>query len=163
MRAAFLAAVVDHGWKEVRQRGNFDPEVLTVVYLVTSMLRGNSLPATLFTWATAFGRHLLKRPGVSMELRPMAVSQGAGGPAAANGTPRYEVVVSPKPITPDHAKLLDLVPTALKYAMGQGPGGQGGHLIDELRTVSKLHGEVLEGLGEFREGIPVRFKRPGRH
>ena len=40
-------AALDHGWREYRRRGNFDPEVLAVTYLLTALLRGNPLPAAI--------------------------------------------------------------------------------------------------------------------
>jgi hypothetical protein len=39
--------------------------------------------------------------------------------------------------------------------------GGGAHpfrtLLEELRDVSKVHGEVLEGFGRMPQGIPIRF------
>ena len=53
-------AVVDHAWKELRERGTFDPEVLSLAYLVTAFVRGNFLTASVVTWLASFGRHLVR-------------------------------------------------------------------------------------------------------
>jgi hypothetical protein len=145
-------SVLDHGVSEVKERGNFDPEVLSVVYLLTSLLRGNFLPAAIFTWLTTFGRHLIHAPATGVELRPMEFADEN----AEN--PYYEVVINP--VRPESEKrvLLRLVPSVIKYAMtGKTEAGQGS-LIEEIRKVSQIHGEVLEGLGGLRSGIPLRIR-----
>ena len=138
-------AVVGHALQEVEERGNFDPEVLSVVYLVTSMLRGNTLPAAVFTWATTFGRHLFALPARGVEIKPMSLDEAGG----------IEVVVSPDSTPPARAEMLGLVPSLFKYFIS---GGGDNHLIDQLQEASRVHGEVLEGLGTFRNGIPIKFR-----
>jgi hypothetical protein len=49
-------AVLDHGWSEYKERGNFDPEVISFVYLANSLIRGTILPAAILTWIASFGR-----------------------------------------------------------------------------------------------------------
>lgn len=145
-------SVLDHGMAEVKERGNFDPEVLSVVYLVTALLRGNFLPAAIFTWLTTFGRHLLHVSATGVELHPMEFADEH----AEN--PFYEVVINPVSATSDKHMVLRLLPAVVKYATtGRGEGGQG-NLIDEIRKVSELHGEVLEGLGGLRSGIPLKIR-----
>ncbi|MBD3307929.1 hypothetical protein GF339_15970 [candidate division KSB3 bacterium] len=145
-------SVLDHGMLEVRQRGNFDPEVLSVVYLVTALLRKNFLPAAIFTWLTTFGRHLLHVPATGIELQPMEFADET----AEN--PFYEVVIHPISPMSDKQMWLSLLPSVVKYATtgraDEGPGS----FIDEIRKVSQLHGEVLEGLGGLRSGIPLKIR-----
>lgn len=57
--AATLAAVVEHGYQELHTRGSFDPEVMSVVYLINSIGKANGVQACLIAWVVTFGRHLL--------------------------------------------------------------------------------------------------------
>jgi len=145
-------AVLDHGWKEVRERGYFDPEVLSVGYLATAFLRGNFLKASVVTWLMTFGRHLLEIPRVNIEVRPVEI-QGAGQAA-----PRYEVVVGPDLGASDRMRLIDVIKGFFQVAASGGAAHDKRNLMDEFRDVSRLHGEVLEGLGRMPHGIPMRFR-----
>ena len=58
---ATLAAVVEHGYQELQVRGSFDPEVMSLVYLINSIGKTNSVPASLLAWVATFGRHLIPR------------------------------------------------------------------------------------------------------
>jgi hypothetical protein len=145
-------ASMQHGWDEVRREGNFDPEVLSVVYLFTALIQGNVLPATIFTWVTTFGRHLVAPPSSGVELRPVEVT---GDPT---GAPHYELVVANDRKADDKMTLFGLIPTVLMTALTGGRPGGRGNLLHEIRRVSSLHGEVLEGLGDLRHGIPLRIR-----
>ncbi len=58
---ATLAAVIEHAHQELELRGSFDPEVMSVVYLINSIGKTNSVQASLVAWAATFGRHLIPR------------------------------------------------------------------------------------------------------
>ena len=58
---ATLAAVIEHGYQELHVRGSFDPEVMSVVYLINSIGKPGSGPACAVAWALTFGRHLIPR------------------------------------------------------------------------------------------------------
>lgn len=144
-------AALEHGWNEYRQKGNFDPEVLTVTYLLTSLMRGNALPAAMFTWITTFGRHLARMPAPGVEVRPIRI----GG---ERGEPRYEVVIAPDHAGPDKMTFFGMIPTMLFNALTGAPPGRRASLLDEIRRVSSMHDEVLEGVSDFRHGIPLRIR-----
>ncbi len=145
-------SVLEHGVSEVKERGNFDPEVLSAVYLVTSLIKGNFLPAAIFTWLTTFGRHLVHMPAAGIELRPLEFADEK----AEN--PYYEVVISPISPVSEKRMLLSLLPSLVKYAAtGKGEGGRG-NLLEDIRNVSELHGEMLEGLDGLRGGIPLKIR-----
>lgn len=85
---ATLAAVVEHAYTELQLRGSFDPEVMSVVYLINSIGKTNSVQASLVAWAATFGRHLIprapreqvylvRREGDRVVLQP--VDSGRGG------------------------------------------------------------------------------------
>ena len=80
---AALAAVVEHGYQELHVRGSFDPEVMSVVYLINSVGKPGAVRASLLAWIITFGRHLIprapreqpyliKRAGGRLTLTPMA-------------------------------------------------------------------------------------------
>jgi hypothetical protein len=143
-------AVLQHGWREVRERGYFDPEVLSLTYLITSSLRGDYARGALITWMLSFGRHLMSGAGEGVEIRPMQREARDGGP------PRYEVVVVEG--VSRQAPLFRFLQSVVRYFAAAGaPGGRG--LIDEMRAVSRAHGEMVEGLGWMRQDIPIIFDR----
>lgn len=142
-----LGAVADHGWEEFRRRGHVDPEVLSAAYLVAAMLRGNLLPAAFVTWVTTFGRHLVRlpKPGVQVRAIEIPVEDGEGS--------RYEVEVTRDAEANANARILGLLPaTVMKAVIG---GAEPRNMLEEIRNVSQMHGEVLEGIGGSRHGIPV--------
>jgi hypothetical protein len=145
-------SIVDHAWKELRQRGYFDPEVLALAYLVTALVRGNFLTASVVTWLSTFGRHLIEVPPSGVEVRPLEV------PGTGDQGRRLELVVGPDTETPEHMRLLGALQGVLKYAMSGGGAHGVRSLWEELRDVSRIHGEVLEGFGRTGDGIPIRFR-----
>ena len=144
-------AVIDHAWKELRERGTFDPEVLSLAYLVTAVVRGNFLAASVVTWLASFGRHLLATSPAGVQVRPVEV-RGRG-----NGQSSYEVMIGPDVDAPEQARIVSALQGLLKYAITGGGSHPFSTLLDDLRGVSKVHGEVLEGFGRMPQGIPVRF------
>ena len=144
-------AALYHGWLDYRLRGNFDPEVLTVTYLLTALLRGNPLPAATFTWISTFGRHLIHLPARGIVVR--SAQTGRHGTS-----PRFEVVVAPDPAPPDKMTFFGFIPTMLFHAVTGKVPGQHESLIEDIRRVAKMHGQVLEGVSDFRRGIPLRVR-----
>ncbi len=144
-----LWATLGHGWAEIRRRGVYDPEVMSVFFLLAAMLRGSALPAALITWASTFGRHLIQRPRTGVEIRPL--------PRIRGGRRRYlEVAISPIQAEPDGMPALRALPSLLWFVLTGDSSNQPAGLIDEMKTVSRHHHRVLEGLGDLREGIPLR-------
>ncbi len=83
---ATLAAVIEHGYQELHVRGSFDPEVMSVVYLINSVGKPGAVRASLLAWIITFGRHLIprapreqpylvRRSGRQVTLTPMAGSE----------------------------------------------------------------------------------------
>jgi hypothetical protein len=145
------SAAFYHGWLDYRLRGNFDPEVLTVTYLLIALLRGNALPAATFTWLSTFGRHLVRLPARGIIVRPAQTGH-------AGASPRFEVVVAPDPAPPDKMTFFGFIPTMLFQAITGKPSGQHVSFIEDIRRVAQLHGQVLEGVSDFRAGIPLRVR-----
>ena len=58
---ATFAAVVEHGYQELQSRGTFDPEVMSIVYLINAIGKPTAVQASLVAWIATFGRHLIPR------------------------------------------------------------------------------------------------------
>lgn len=144
-------SVLDHGWREIRERGYFDPEVLSIGYLLTAFIRGGFLKASVVTWLMTFGRHILETPKTNIEVRPIEIGGEDGTP------PRYEVVVGPD-LDSKQMNLVDGVKAFIRYALTGGAAHGKRNLLNEFRDVSRLHGEVMEGLGRTPHGVPMRFR-----
>ena len=143
-------AALHHGWVDYRLRGNFDPEVLSVTYLLTALLGGNALPATIFTWISTFGRHLVRLPAQGVEIRPAQIGRDSR-------SPQFEVVVAPDRTPPDKATFFGMIPTMIFQAItGRTLGPPS--LIEDIRQVAKMHDQVLEGVSGFQRGIPLRIR-----
>lgn len=55
-----IGAIGEHAYNEINQKGYFDPEVVSVMYLINSIGKGKFLIPSGVTWITTFGRHLLE-------------------------------------------------------------------------------------------------------
>lgn len=151
---ATAGSVLDHGWRELRTRGYFDPEVLALAYLAKALVQGNVLTASMITWMATFGRHLVEVPSTGVQVEAVASSAHPGQ------EPHYELVVAPDTDAPDRLQMgfVGLLNSALRYAMTGGGTHGLRSFWEELRDVSRVHGEVLEGYARQRDGIPVRFR-----
>jgi hypothetical protein len=145
-------SILDHGHRELKERGNFDPEVLSVLYLLMAFVQGNHLSASLFTWVATFGRHILELPSKNVEILPKKV----GG---SKKNMQYEVVVKPINRLPGKQMLFKFLPALImQTSMGDSARVLQGTLLDEIKKVSKDHGEVLEGFGQLQNGMPIRIQ-----
>ena len=144
-------AVLQHGWREVREKSMIDPELLTLGYLFTAFARSRPLRGAAVAWAASFGRHLLQDTPPGVEVRPVTGSGGANAPQA------YQI--KPMQQRQRHTPLLAATQAILR-SMGLVLGEGGGkNLLDELRNVALAHDRVLEGLGGMhRSGIPLVFR-----
>ena len=84
-----LTAVAEHGYTELQTRGTFDPEVMSVAYLINAIGKGNTLQACALAWTLTFGRHLIPRDpretawmvtrtGQNVTLTPVALRRKRG-------------------------------------------------------------------------------------
>ena len=149
-------SIVDHAYGELKERDSFDPEALSVIYLLTSFAQGRFLPAALFSWIATFGRHLMKFSARNVEVCPVQVAD------TASSGPEYEVAINPVKRVPGKAAVLRVLPALLIHAaMGSDAGSMQGTLLQEIKKISQDHGEVLEGFGKLKDGMPIRI-RSGR-
>ena len=96
--------------------------------------------------------------GTCSRFRPPACKSGLWkSHGRGNGQARYEVMIGPDVDAPEQVRILSALQGLLKYAMTGGGAHPFRTLLEELRDVSKVHGEVLEGFGRMPQGIPIRF------
>jgi len=145
------AAALYHGYVDYRLRGNIDPEVLTVTYLLIALLRGNTLPAAALTWVSTFGRHLVRLPARGIVVRPAEV-----GPHG--GSPHLEVLIAPDPTPPDKMTFFGFLPTMALHAMTGAAPVRHDSFLDDIREIAATHNQVLEGVSDFRRGIRLRIR-----
>jgi hypothetical protein len=55
-------AVIEHAYIEIKRTGSFDPEALSIVYLINSASMSHLVRGSLFTWLASFSRHLIRFP-----------------------------------------------------------------------------------------------------
>lgn len=143
-------AVLQHGVRETREKGMFDPETLTLGYLVAAFAKQKPLRGGVVTWTASFGRHLLLENIRGVEIRPI--------PKAASPTGEKSYQIKAAPHRTRRAPLLATSQTILR-SLGLVLDDVGGNtLFEGLRSVALTHGEVMEGLGGAqRHGIPLVF------
>lgn len=56
-----IGAIGEHAYIEMSSKGTIDPEVMSIMYLINSVGKGNMINASLITWITTFGRHILQK------------------------------------------------------------------------------------------------------
>mgnify|MGYP006954324057 FL=1 len=64
-----IGAITQHAYMEINEKGTIDPEVMSIMYLINSIGKGNMTDASLVTWITTFGRHILKKSNETFILK----------------------------------------------------------------------------------------------
>lgn len=144
-----LAAVLSHAWAEVKKEGIYDPEVISVVYLVNSMLKGNFIGASIITWIATFGRHLIapieehcvleateffgeeNKPYVDVMVRQCNLNQVDANPF------KIMVIGFGKMIGLNHKNKMTV--------------------FEQIHQMSRKHGNVLEGVGKITTPVYMRL------
>ena len=71
-------AIVEHAYRETKQKGFFDIEILPALYLLKSYLNSNSIYSLLLMWLTTFGRHLILNNVSNKEIRVFRIKDENG-------------------------------------------------------------------------------------
>lgn len=74
-----IGAIGEHAYSEINEKGTVDPEVMSVLYLINSIQKGNFLSATTITWLATFGRHIIKPSYDKVILRSKEVRDICSG------------------------------------------------------------------------------------
>ncbi|MBT3273624.1 MAG: hypothetical protein HN368_10735 [Spirochaetales bacterium] len=143
-------AVVEHGYNEVQETGNLDPEVLSVIYLVYSLIQGKGLSASMVTWVASFGRHLFAPPleGILLKVKREISSDPEN--------PSFDVAVAPDTQQPRFYSFLKYFQTIVTDALAGGDIGRD-QLISRIRDVTNQHDSILEGIGKLDTNITIRI------
>lgn len=141
-----ISAVAEHAWLDLRRKGIFDPEVLSVVYLINSAQKAGLHKSGALTWIATFGRHLLASNQKGIELRVFEVAD------AKAGVDFYDVIISEDKTISNMGDFLKLVSRNF-VKTDRNKGG----LFNLSKTVSEKHGQILEGIGPGKSGIILRM------
>ena len=141
------AAILSHAWREYRQRGDFHPETLSVIYLGSSFARGTVLPATVVAWLATFARHFT---GTVPERYVLGVE-----PAEEAG--EYSVRVRRFRESESAESLLQFA-TAMVAEMVSGTPHQPDSFLSQMKEVSKRHDAALEGLDGLERTIRLSIE-----
>lgn len=148
--AATTLSVLNHAWQEIQEEGVYHPEVLSAVYLISSVINGNILKASVLTWLLTFGRHLLDVSGDACVIQALEVKEGEKeNYVDAMARPRDGKAQNP----------MQLILTILGKSMGVDVGNSGHPLMENITEMSREHGNVLEGLGKGTGRVYMRINQ----
>lgn len=146
------AAVIEHSAMEIKEKGQFHPEVLSIIYLFNSAFKKRLFTGSVITWLAAFGRHLFKPMPQAVEIKVLPVKDRDSQHV------HYETFVSPIQKKDDTMKLFRLIPEVLvSLVMGISGMGERG-LLEKIRKLPEHHDQFLEGLESIKHGIAVRIQ-----
>lgn len=145
-----LSAVLRHAWIEVKKEGIYDPEVISVVYLVNSMLKGNFIGASIITWIATFGRHLLVPIEEHCVLEATEFKD-------EEDKPYVDVIVrhsNPNQLDTNPLKLLVI---GFGKMIGLNYNKNKMTIFEQVQQMSRKHGNVLEGVGKITTPVYMRL------
>lgn len=147
-----LLAVLSHAIKEVKKDGVYDPEVISSVYLINSIIKGNMLFPSIVTWLVSFGRHIIIPPEEIASIEATAVID-------ANNKEFVEVTA--KPILNDNLdnnpiKLLLIIFSRL---VGINTNKSEDDIMSQVAQMASKHGNVLEGIGNNERSVYLRLNK----
>lgn len=146
-----LAAVVNHGISEIKVLGTPDPEVVTAVYLLNSMLKKEFLVATTITWISTFIRHLTGNESDRISIRAFqAYSQ-------EENRMYYDVAVKSEENL-CHKSIIKIMGNMMRKYVGIRSNMKVTSLLNQIKSVSNKHGDALEGLKSKKDIIFLRLE-----
>lgn len=146
------AAVSEHIYLDLKEKGHFHPEVLSIGYLLSSFLRGNVLKGATTAWMMTFARHLLEPPNKVLKLEAKAME-----PACDSQQCEYEARISRELTTPKGAMgMLSQLPNLLLGMYTDMQLTAEDQIFKEIQKLSREHEDVLEGLEQLQHGIRLQ-------
>jgi hypothetical protein len=146
------AAVSEHIYLDLKEKGHFHPEVLSIGYLLSSFLRGNILRGATTAWIMTFARHLLEPPGKVLKLEATAMD-----PACDMDQCEYEAKISRQLTT--QGGTMGMLSNLPKLLLGMYTDKQltaEDKIFKEIQKLSYKHDDILEGLENVKRGIRLR-------
>ena len=146
------AAVSEHIYLDLKERGHFHPEVLSIGYLLSSFIRGNVLKGATTAWMMTFARHLLEPPNKVLKLEAKAME-----PACDSQQCEYEAKISRPLATQKGAMgMLSQLPHLVLGMYTDMQLTAEDRIFKEIQKLSQDHNDVLEGLEQLQHGIRLR-------
>lgn len=146
-----FVAVVNHGISEIKLSGTPDPEVVTSVYLLNSMIKKEFLVASTITWISTFIRHLTGEEADRISIQAFqAFSQ-------EENRMYYDVAVKSEENL-HHKSIIKIIANKMRKYVGIRSNMRAPSLLNQIRRVSDKHGDALEGLMNKKDIIFLRLE-----
>ncbi len=146
------AAVSEHIYLDLKEKGRFHPEVLSIGYLLSSFLRGNVLKGATTAWMMTFARHLLEPPNKVLKLEAKSTE-----PTCDSQQCEYEAKISREITTQKGAMgMLSQLPHLVLGMYTDMQLTAEDRIFKEIQKLSRDHDDVLEGLEQLQHGIRLR-------
>lgn len=147
-----LLAVLNHAVKEVKNDGLYDPEVISSVYLINSIIKGNMLFPSIVTWLVSFGRHIVVPPEEIALIEATSVID-------VENKEFIEVIAKPavnNNLDNNPIKLLIIIFSRL---VGVNINKNDRDIMSQVAQMAKKHGNVLEGIGSNDRSVYLRLDK----
>ncbi|MCB8815015.1 hypothetical protein [Desulfosporosinus shakirovi] len=146
-----LAAVINHGISEIKISGTPDPEVVTAVYLLNSMLKREFLISSTITWISTFIRHL-----TGEELGRISI-QAFQAFSQEENRMYYDVAVKSEENL-YHKSIINISGNMMRKYVGIRGNMRPSSFLNQIKRVSDKHGDALEGLRNKKDIIFLRLE-----
>jgi hypothetical protein len=151
---ATTVAVSEHIFLDLKDKGRFHPEVLSIGYLLSSFLRGKVLKGATTAWIMTFARHLLEPPAKVLKLEA-----AASDPSCDAHRCEYEAKISRKLTTQGGTLgVLSHLPNLLLGMYTDMQLTAEDRIFKEIQKLSVEHNDVLEGLEHLQRGIRLQVE-----
>lgn len=147
-----IAAILKHAYLEVKNNGMYDLEVLSIIYLINATLKGNLLVGATITWLATFTRHLLEYQDDGIVLTAFKVCE-----EESNFT-YYDVAIRQENDSDALKKAIQIISNSLNKLVGTYSNSKEIALKNQIKMVSKDHGNILEGIRNINDRIYLRLE-----
>lgn len=144
-----VLAAINHAWIEMKRDGIYDLEVISVVYLINALLKGTFISAAAITWIATFGRHIFE-PSAEECFIEASVIRG-------ENEDFVDVVVSQRVENDSAQYSMRLLSDTLNKLIGRDSQNHYYLLMDQIKQMSRKHGNILEGIGKKPSPIYMRL------
>ncbi len=147
--ASTAIAIINHARKEINRTGVFDPEVLSIFYLIPSLLKKNVLTASGITWLASFGRHFIFNSEEHLILKAVKVNSD-------EKEPTYDIAITNYKKSIGYKDIIKMVPIIIADGfLGLGIGKA--RMLQSMKNVSSDHNYQLEGLEGTNSRILIKI------
>lgn len=144
-----IYSVLKHTISETKTSGTPHPEVISGVYLLNGLINKNILVSSTLTWIITFGRHLASEAD-NITLQAFKISDDK-----INGKNYYDVAIKEYNEFGHGKNLIKYLTDIVKYFVGINHDRSS--MIQQIKTISAQHGDILEGLKYKDEMVFLRL------